>query len=47
MGIIDVGNNLIKLIVMAEPAYIEHMAEKRLSPEERDKKRAEFIRENL
>lgn len=47
MGIIDIGDNLIKLIVMAEPAYIEHMAEKRLTPEERDKKRAEFIRENL
>lgn len=47
MGIIDVENNLVELIVMTEPAYIEHMAEKRLTPEERDKKRAEFIREKL
>ncbi len=47
MGIIEVDNNLIELMIMAEPAYIEHMAQKRLSPEERDKKRAELIREKI
>jgi protein arginine kinase len=47
MGIIETGNNFIELMIMAEPAYIEHMEQKRLSPEERDKKRAELIRKNL
>jgi len=47
MGIIETGNNFIELMVMTEPAYIEHMEQKRLSPEERDKKRAELIRKNL
>lgn len=47
MGIIEIDNNLIELMIMAEPAYIEHMEQKRLSPEERDKKRAELIRNNL
>ena len=44
MGIIDVDTNLIQLMIMSEPAYIEHLCDKRLSPEERDKKRAELIR---
>ena len=47
MGIIKIDNNLIELMIMVEPAYIEHMEQKRLSPEERDKKRAELIRKNL
>ncbi len=47
MGIIDVDNNLIQLMIMTEPAYIEHISNKRLSPEERDKKRAELIREKI
>ena len=47
MGIIETDNNFIELMIMTEPAYIEHMEQKRLSPEERDKKRAELIRKNL
>lgn len=47
MGIIKNDDNLIELMIMAEPAYIEHMEKKRLSPEERDKKRAELMREKI
>lgn len=48
MGIIDnVNNSLIELMIKSEPAYIEHMADKRLSAEERDRKRAELIRESI
>ncbi len=48
MGIIDnVSNGLIELMIKSEPAYIEHMSKKRLSAEERDKKRAELIRESI
>ena len=47
MGIIDVDSNLIQLMIISEPAYIEHMSDKRLSIEERDKKRAELIREKI
>ena len=48
MGIINIDNGeLIELMIMAEPAYIEHMAKKKLSPEERDKTRAELIRDTI
>ncbi len=47
MGIIKNDNNLIELMIMAEPAYIEHKEKERLSPEERDKKRAELMREKI
>lgn len=47
MGIIENDGNLIELMIMAEPAYIEHMENKRLSPEERDRKRAELMRKML
>lgn len=48
MGIIEnINNSLIELMIKSEPAYIEHMAKKRLTPEERDKQRAELIREKI
>ncbi len=48
MGIINVDNGeLIELMIMVEPAYIEHMAKKKLSPDQRDKKRAELIRDAI
>lgn len=47
MGIIETEANLMELMIMAEPAYIEYMAKTRLSPEERDKKRAELIRKTI
>lgn len=47
MGIIETEANLMELMIMAEPAYIEYMAKNRLSPEERDKKRAELIRKTI
>ncbi len=48
MEIINIDNGeLIKLMIMAEPAYIEHMAKKKLSPDQRDKKRAELIRDAI
>ncbi len=48
MGIINIDNGeLIELMIMAEPAYIEHMAKKKLSPDQRDKKRAELIRDAI
>lgn len=48
MGIIDIDNGeLIELMIMAEPAYIEHMSKKKLSPDQRDKKRAELIRDAI
>ncbi len=48
MGIIEnINNSLIELMIKSEPAYIEHMAKKRLTPEERDRQRAELIREKI
>lgn len=48
MGIINVDNGeLIELMIMVEPAYIEHMANKKMSPDQRDKKRAELIRDAI
>ncbi len=48
MEIINIDNGeLIKLMIMVEPAYIEHMAKKKLSPDQRDKKRAELIRDAI
>ena len=48
MGIIDdISENLFKLMIMTEPAVIEHKAGKPLSPEERDKERAKYLRETL
>ena len=48
MGIIDnIEENLFKLMIMTEPAVIEHKAGKTLSPEERDKERAKYLRETL
>lgn len=47
MGIIDIKGkkSKIELMIESEPALI--MQGKSLSPEERDKKRAEFLRENI
>ncbi len=47
MGIIDIKGkkSKIELMIESEPALI--MQGKNLSPEERDKKRAEFLRENV
>lgn len=47
MGIIDIKGkkSKIELMIESEPALI--MQGKKLSPEERDKKRAEFLRENV
>lgn len=48
MGIIEnINISLIELMIKSEPAYIEHMAKKRLTPEERDRQRAELIREKI
>lgn len=48
MGIIDdLDANLIELMILCEPASVEHREKKRLSPDERDKKRAELIRNTL
>ena len=48
MGIIpDIDENLIELLISTEPAFIEHSANKRLTPQERDLKRAELIREKI
>ena len=43
----DINSNLIELMILAEPASIENKAGKRLTPDERDKMRAEMIRNNI
>lgn len=48
MGILkDININLIELMIKAEPASVENKAGKRLTPAERDKARAEMIRNNI
>lgn len=48
MGILkDINANLIEMMISAEPASIENKAGKRLTPDERDKIRAEMIRNNI
>lgn len=46
MGIIPtVGQNLIELMILTEPASVESIYQKTLTPDERDIKRAELIRQ--
>jgi len=48
MGIInDVDENLLELLIMTEPAGIEEIEKKQLSPEQRDIKRAQIIRDRM
>ncbi len=48
MGILPIiGENLIELIILTEPAFIENKAGKQLTPDERDCMRAELIREKI
>ena len=48
MGIInDVDENLLELLIMTEPAGIEDIEKKQLSPEQRDIKRAQIIRDRM
>ena len=48
MGIInDIKENLTELEILTEPASIEADSAKRLTPEERDIRRAELIRSKL
>ena len=48
MGIItDTDKNLIELLVYTEPAFIEADSKEKLSPEERDRQRADFLRKEL
>lgn len=48
MGILnDINQNLIELMILCEPASVGAESKNKLSPEERDKKRAEIIGEKL
>ena len=48
MGIInDIDENLIELMILCEPASVESRAQKRMTPEQRDKERASIIRKAL
>ena len=47
MGIINTGASLTELMVMSEPAHIAESAGKQLTSAERDKKRAQMLRENI
>lgn len=44
MGIIKTDENLMELMIETEPGFIEGSEKKRLSPDGRDQKRAEYIR---
>lgn len=48
MGIIpDIKENLIELMILTEPAFVEEIYKQKLSVDERDQMRAQFIREKM
>lgn len=47
MGIIDADINIIKLMIMSEPANVSKSVGKMINADERDRKRAEIIRKML